>query len=129
MDGISRTERKKVVRCSPAALTGLGGVLICALALLPLFDVRSTFYVDWFNHLWLIQYFGKYMGLHFFPPEMISTASLIGNPMPIFYSPRFYAFNSLLSYWIGAGGLFASSPFVHWQSNFITWKELRAGYI
>jgi hypothetical protein len=72
--GFAMTDRKKApLLLFQVALTELSGALICVLPLLPLLDFRSTFYIDWFNHIWLIQYFGEYLGHHYCFPEVIST--------------------------------------------------------
>jgi hypothetical protein len=64
--------------------------LVCALPFIPLFDLRSTFYYDWFNHLWMIEYFGEYIHQHGIPPAVFSTENLIGITMPLFYASKFY---------------------------------------
>jgi hypothetical protein len=78
----------------------------CLLPLSLLLDFRNTFYVDWFNHLWSIEYFGEYMKWHRTPPDVFITTSLVGIPMPIFYGGKFYALAGCLSALLGSAAAF-----------------------
>src|ERR1700733_2797545 len=50
--------------------------LVCSLPLLLLYDLRSVFDFDWFNHLWMIEYFGEYLRRHGTPPAVFATENL-----------------------------------------------------
>jgi hypothetical protein len=76
--------------------------LVCALPLLLLFDLRSTFDYDWFNHLWMIEYFGEYIHRHGSAPAVLSTVNLIGITMPLFYASKFYWLAGFLSSFLGS---------------------------
>jgi hypothetical protein len=76
--------------------------LVCALPLLLLFDPRSVFYFDWFNHLWIIEYFGEYIRRHGTPPAVLSTENLVGITMPIFYGSKFYCLAGVVSSFFGS---------------------------
>jgi len=84
----------------------LGSLAACLVPLSLLFDFRNTFYVDWFNHLWYIEYFGEYLKWHWTPPDVFITSTLVGVPMPLFYSGKFYALAGCLSAWIGSAAAF-----------------------
>jgi hypothetical protein len=75
----------------------IGSLLICLLPLVLLIDLRNTFYVDWFNHLWIIEYFGDYIRWHRSAPQNLVTAELVGIVNPIFYGEKFYAAAGLIS--------------------------------
>ena len=77
------------------------GLLSCLLASALLLDLRSTFYVDWNNHLWLIEYFGASIK-HLCIPDMVNTRQLIGIPNTLFYGQKFYALLGLLSAFLGS---------------------------
>jgi hypothetical protein len=71
--------------------------LICLFPLVLLIDPRSTFYVDWFNHLWTIEYFGEYFRQHGALSPILVTKDLVGIVMPIFYGGKFYLAVGLIS--------------------------------
>jgi hypothetical protein len=48
----------------PVIASGTISVLVCGLPLLLLLDPRSVFDFDWFNHLWMMEYFGEYIRQH-----------------------------------------------------------------
>ena len=77
-------------------------LLPCLLALSLLIDSRSTFYVDWFNHLWIIEYFGEYIKHHRSIPQTLLTTTLVGIPMLFFYAEKFYAFAGFISVFVGS---------------------------
>jgi hypothetical protein len=80
----------------------LGIFLICILPLILLIDPRNTFYVDWLNHLWVIEYFGEYFRQHGSLPQILITRDLVGIAMPIFYGGKFYAGTGLISSLLGS---------------------------
>ena len=82
--------------------SGTISVLVCLLPILLLLDLRSVFDFDWFNHLWMIEYFGEYIRRHGVPPAVLSTENLIGITMPIFYGGKFYWFSGIISSFLGS---------------------------
>jgi len=80
----------------------IGTFLICILPLVLLIDLRNTFYVDWFNHLWTIEYFGEYFRQHGSLPQILITKDLVGIVAPIFYGGKFYAASGLISRVLGS---------------------------
>jgi hypothetical protein len=73
------------------------GLVVCLLPLGLLFDLRSTFYVDWFNHLWTIDYYGEYFRQHHLLPDVLITNTVVGVPVPLFYSGKFYGLIGVIS--------------------------------
>jgi hypothetical protein len=87
----------------PGNLLGkIAGFLVCLLPLSLLVDPRSTFFVDWFNHLWLIEYSGEYIKDHGSIPPTLLTTTLVGIPVLIFYAGKFYAVTGLISAFVGS---------------------------
>jgi hypothetical protein len=86
--------------------------LICCLPLVPLFDLRNVFAIDWINHLWMIQYFGEYLKRHHVPPDVFSTTPLVGIALPLFYSSKFYATIGVISGWAGSAVAFRVITFL-----------------
>ena len=86
-----------------------GGFVTCLVPLSLLFDLRNTFYTDWFNHLWAIEYFGEYLKWHRVPPDVFISTNLVGVPMPIFYAGKFYALAGCLSALIGSAVAFRAT--------------------
>ena len=77
-------------------------IFVCLLPLVLLIKLGKTFYVDWFNHLWLIEYFGQHILRHGSVPQTLVTNQLIGVATPIFYGGKFYAACGLLSSFLGS---------------------------
>jgi hypothetical protein len=69
--------------------------------LLPLLDLDRTFYVDWGNHLWLIEHLRKCFIEDLRFPLVISTEQLTGLAFPIFYGGHFYRALAALSVALG----------------------------
>ena len=67
--------------------------------LLPGFIRTDGFYIDWWNHLWMTNYFGLYFEHNFDFPFVINTTNFggIGNPTPLFYGYLFYPTFGMLS--------------------------------
>ena len=74
---------------------------ICAPILL-LLDLRSSFYFDWYNSLWITGYFGEFIKGHLAAPSAIHSASAVGNPLPVFYGYLLYPLIGVLSALLGA---------------------------
>ncbi len=86
---------------SPSGVVLIAGLLASLLASALLLDFRSVFYVDWNNHLWVIEYFGeciKHLGL----PNVLNTQQLVGMPVALFYAQKFYALSGMLSAFLGS---------------------------
>ena len=64
-------------------------------------DFRSMFYVDWNNHLWLIEYFGESIK-HLRIPDVINTKQLVGMPITLFYAQKFYVLAGMISAFLGS---------------------------
>ena len=92
---------ESVVR-TPIRREKIVGIFICLLPLVLLIKLRHTFYVDWFNHLWVIEYFGEYIRRHGSVPPTLVTNQLIGIANPIFYGGKFYAACGLISSFLGS---------------------------
>lgn len=90
---------------------GMLSAIVCILPLLLLLDPRSVFEFDWFNHLWMIEYFGEYIRRHGFPPEALATENLMGMVVPIFYAGKFYAFTGVVSSFLGSAITFRTIAF------------------
>jgi hypothetical protein len=91
----------------PGNLLGnIAGFLVCLLPLFLLVDPRSTFNVDWFNHLWLIEYSGEYVRHNGSIPPTLLTTTLVGIPVLIFYAGKFYAIAGLISIFVGSARAF-----------------------
>ena len=67
--------------------------------LLPGFFRIQGFYIDWWNHLWMTNYFGVYYEQNSTFPLVINTNNFggIGNPIPLFYGYLFYPFFGWIS--------------------------------
>jgi hypothetical protein len=98
--------------------------LICSLPLLLLFDLRSVFDFDWFNHLWIIEYFGEFIRRHGTPPAVLSTENLVGITLPIFYAEKFYLFAGIISSFLGSAIAFRIVAFASLMIQF--WHIERA---
>jgi hypothetical protein len=87
----------------PAALwRTIVRLLVCILPLGLLFDLRSTFYLDWFNHLWTIDYYGEYFRQHHALPDVLITNTVVGVPVPLFYSAKFYGLAGVIGSLLGS---------------------------
>ena len=66
--------------------------------LLPGFFSTQGFYIDWWNHLWMTNYFAVFFDHNFSFPIIINTNNFggIGNPSPIFYGYLFYPIFGIL---------------------------------
>jgi hypothetical protein len=99
-------------------------VLVCTLPLVLLFDLRSVFDFDWFNHLWTIEYFGEYIRQHGTPPAVLSTENLVGIVAPLFYAEKFYLFTGIISSFLGSAISFRIVAFISLMIQF--WHIERA---
>jgi hypothetical protein len=104
--------------------------LICGLPLVLLIDTRSVYALDWFNHLWTVEYFGEYIRHHASLPQVLMTTSLIGMPVPIFYAGKFYALTGLISSLVGSAMAFRIVALValltqFWHVSRAVWSSAR----
>ncbi|MBV8899164.1 MAG: hypothetical protein JOY92_03515 [Verrucomicrobia bacterium] len=65
-------------------------LLVCLLALMPMWDLSKNFCFDWYNHLWMSAYSGRFLWTHGFPPAVLNTAEAVGLPHPLFYASTFH---------------------------------------
>ncbi|MBV8899163.1 MAG: hypothetical protein JOY92_03510 [Verrucomicrobia bacterium] len=72
-------------------------LLAIIVSLLPLTDIAKNFEIDWYNHLWTIEYFGRYLQHHGRPPDILNTRDMVGLISPVFYASKFYTLLGLLS--------------------------------
>jgi hypothetical protein len=75
-------------------LIGAGAVLFPALLLLP---NGQGFYRDWYNHVWMVGYFGEYFRQHGWFPSVVNTTEIGGLAFPVFYGYLFYPLLGLAS--------------------------------
>lgn len=73
---------------------GTAAILFPALLLYPRGD---GFYLDWYNHVWMVGYFGEYFRQHHAMPEALNTPEVAGLAQPIFYGYFFYPILGLFS--------------------------------
>ena len=64
--------------------------------------VPKPFYVDWVNHVWILEYYTQYLADHRTFPATINVEQAFGNPMPLFYGILFYPLLAFLSFLTGA---------------------------
>lgn len=83
-----------------AVAAGAAGILLL-LQLTPLFW-GGPFYVDWVNHVWLVEYCATHLTQHGTFPTTIDVAQGFGHPLPVFYGVFFYPLLSLVSLAVGA---------------------------
>ena len=62
-----------------------------------LLNVNANFAPDWYNHLWLIGYYGQYFSVHHRMPLTINTHQLLLMAFPTFYGHLFYSIFGLIS--------------------------------
>ena len=74
-------------------------ILFPLFPLLPGFFRIQGFYIDWWNHLWMTNYFGIFYEHNSAFPLVINTNNFggIGNPSPLFYGYLFYPFFGWIS--------------------------------
>src|SRR5271157_5761697 len=77
-------------------ITVVGAVAVL-FPLLLLLNVNASFDVDWYNHLWLIGYYGQYFSVHHRMPLTINTHQLLLMAYPTFYGHLFYSVFGLIS--------------------------------
>jgi hypothetical protein len=87
-------------------------LLVCTLPLGLLLDVRSTFYLDWFNHLWMIDYYAEYFRQHHVLPDVFITNTVVGIPVPLFYGGKFYALTGIIGSFVGSAVAFRLVAFL-----------------
>lgn len=85
---------------SVALLIGVS-VFVSCVPLFLLINPDNKFYWDWYNHLWLVEYFGEYLRFHWTVPYVINTDQLTGLINPLFYGQKFYTALGCLSAYIG----------------------------
>jgi len=81
-----------------AVIIGLSASFLASVLLL---DLRNIFNLDWYNHLWVIEYFGQCIKHGSIPLE-INTQQFIGLPNTFFYAQKFYSLAGLFSAFFGS---------------------------
>jgi hypothetical protein len=81
-------------------------ILVVLLPIIPLFPIGSVFSIDWYNHLWTIQYFGDYFSANHSFPVLFNANPVVGIPIPIFYAYHFYSIMGFFSSLIGSSNTF-----------------------
>lgn len=81
-------------------LTGIR-LLVCLLALIPMWDLSKNFCFDWYNHLWMSAYSGRFLWTHGCPPAVLNTAEAVGVPYPLFYASTFHTLLGGLGRFLG----------------------------
>ena len=79
-------------------LIGAAAVLF---PLVLLVDINAGFYIDWYNHLWQIGYYGQYFSIHHSMPLILNTPQILLVAFPTFYGYLFYSVFGFLSSLIG----------------------------
>jgi hypothetical protein len=74
--------------------------VVVPLALLA--DPHSSFYVDWYNNLWLVAINGQFLRWHHGFPIVLNTDDLVGVPVPMFYGYLLYPVLGAISSVTGA---------------------------
>ena len=75
--------------------------MICLLALMPMWDLSNNFSWDWYNHLWMSAYSGRFMWAHGYPPAVLNTPDVVGLPNPLFYASTFHTLLGCLGRFLG----------------------------
>ncbi|MBI5304100.1 MAG: hypothetical protein HY868_18340 [Chloroflexi bacterium] len=65
--------------------------------LLLLLSTNTIFYVDWYNHLWQVGYYGKYWAVHGTFPVTLNTDDRLLVAFPTFYGYLFYPVLGIIS--------------------------------
>jgi hypothetical protein len=76
-------------------------LLVCLLALMPLWDLAKNFSLDWYNHLWMSTYSGRFFWTHAYPPGVLNPPEAVGLPYPLFYASVFHTILGALSPFLG----------------------------
>jgi hypothetical protein len=76
-------------------------LLVCLLALMPMWDLSKNFCFDWFNHLWMSAYSGRFLWTHGYPPAVLNTPEAVGLPYPLFYASTFHVLLGGLGRFLG----------------------------
>ncbi|MCL4416939.1 MAG: hypothetical protein M1365_09625, partial [Actinobacteria bacterium] len=80
-------------------------IIMFSAVLFPLLLLHKSnygFYFDWYNHLWLIGYFGEYFRQHMEMPTVINSIQYVNVTYNIFYGYLFYPLVGLFSSFLGA---------------------------
>jgi len=75
---------------------------IIVFPLAPLFHINGGFSVDWYNHLWMVGYYGEYFSLYKALPDVLNTNQTLLIAYPTFYGYLLYAVLGILSSYTGA---------------------------
>ena len=89
--------------------------------LIPGFFQTQGFYIDWWNHLWMTNYFSVFFEHNFSFPMIINTNNFggIGNPSPLFYGYLFYPILGILGSAINADIALRLPFFFLWLVQFV----------
>jgi hypothetical protein len=76
-------------------------LIVCLLVLMPLWDLSKNFSFDWYNHLWMSAYSGRFVWVHGYPPGVLNTPEAVGVPNPLFYGSAFHVLLGCLGRFLG----------------------------
>jgi len=68
---------------------------------MPLWDLSKNFSLDWYNHLWMAAYSGRFFWTHAYPPAVLNPPEAVGLPYPLFYASVFHTLLGGLSPFLG----------------------------
>jgi hypothetical protein len=90
----------------------------------PLFFGRVG-YIDWLNHVWLVEYFSRFFEQHLQFPTSVDISQEFGSPLPLFYGAFLYPIVSLLALAVGSDaalrlfcGALLAAPFLIYAAFF-----------
>lgn len=72
-------------------------VLAIALPCRRLWPIGDEFYVDWYNHEWIVGYYGTYFRAHHVMPLALNTTTALGIVIPVFYGTLLYPLLGIFS--------------------------------
>jgi hypothetical protein len=105
----------------------LAGSAAVALPLIPLAWIHATFAVDWYNHLWLIGYFGEFFRIHHRMPEALNAQPTLLIAYPTFYGYLLYSVLGLPGTILSPSVVVRSAVVCLWAIRFVlTYLAARA---
>lgn len=98
--------------------------------------IHRNFYSDWYNHKWLIAYYGEYFKSHFFFPVVLNvnsmdyTVSVVGSVYPEYYGDFLYRVLAIFYIALGSArrALLVSSGLMLLLQNEV-WRKIFCKYL